>query len=296
MRNVVRHSRMALAAATCLLASAAAAVLPWRAVAQDSPQNRISKLEEENAKLRAELDYWKQQQIADNRDQRVIGRQVQLSEARRELESLRAKFTDNHPRVREMKEKIARLERELTTPMEKEPPPDVGRYIESVRIRLLDANVQLQSLLANYAEEHPTVQVAKAKVAALEKELTQVQGTNGKKATSRSTDVQRKLYEEELALAEQQVATIKKRLEVGKGTLDQLLQTTRELYDLKREIALSQSDRLQARQAVEEQIKVVTQQLDETKKRIRNGVQAPEEEIPLQREILRLKREALNYQ
>src|SRR5439155_10795932 len=173
-------------------------------------------------------DYWKQQQIADNRDQRVIGRQVQLSEARRELESLRAKFTDNHPRVREMKEKIARLERELTTPMEKEPPPDVGRYIESVRIRLLDANVQLQSLLANYAEEHPTVQVAKAKVAALEKELTQVQGTNGKKATSRSIDVQRKQYEAELALAEQQVATIEKRSEDGKATLDQLLQTTGE--------------------------------------------------------------------
>jgi bla regulator protein blaR1 len=237
-----------------VLALSLAAILPWRIVAQDKPEDaakRIQQLEEENAKLRQELE-----RVKERSNPEQLTAEIRAVEA--DLKVLRNRFTDQHPAVREAEKRL----RALTARNE------LVQGQAALRQEL--AEIRQHSQL-NKLPQQPPQDVRAGELAAR----------------------QRELYEEELALAQKYADSVRKAFEAGRNTLEELFRAQRQLFAIKREIAGLEGDRAKVKQTIEEEMAVVNRLLKDAQKRIEIGTAAPGHELDLQRELLKLKRELL---
>ena len=127
------------------------------------------------------------------------------------------------------------------------------------------------------------------------KQLTQDIQTMNQRLAELTSD-QKSIYQQEVALADKQLAEAKRRMQAGKATQDEVLRTQREVYDLKRQAAAERSNTEDIKALIREEIGLVERLLQECRKRIQIGIEPSEADIPLQRELLRLKRELLSVE
>jgi hypothetical protein len=219
-----------------LLIASIVAMLPRRIVAQDKPDNsaqRIQQLEQENARLRRELE--KVEALKAPKPEQLA---AEINVARAELDQLRARYTDQHPKVLEAQKRLQKL-REYQAVLKDQPPGRTHRN-----------------------------RIAR----------------------------ERELYEEELALARKYADTIRKQLEAGRTTLDELVRAQRQMFGIQREIARLEENRAQMRQVLEEEMAAVQRLLNETKRQVEVGRAPPGHDLDLQREMLKLRREMLKLE
>ena len=214
-----------------LVIAGVGAVVPWRIVAQDKPGNptqRIQQLEQENAKLRQELEKLK----APKPDHLL----AEIAAADAEFAGLRATYSDEHPKVMAAKKRVEKL-KEYQSVLKDQPPADANR-----------------------------------------------------------TARERELYEEELALARQYAETMRKQKEAGRATLEDVVRAQRQIFGIQREIARLDGNRARLKELLEEEIAAVRQLLNETKRQVEVGRAAPGDDLDLQREMLKLRRELLKLE
>jgi hypothetical protein len=237
-----------------------AAVVPWRIVAQDKPENankRIEQLERENAELRAQLDKLKLTPPGPK----------PTAEELRVLEGTRLSG-----------EKAAR---------------DFSQAQTAAEISATEA--ELSALRSQYTERHPKVLQAQKRL----EQLKARQAAIKEQRPGRTNDVasrQRDLYLEELALAQQYADSMRKLFESGRTTHEEFFRAQQQLLRLKREIAGLDANREAVRHVVEEQIAMVERLLKEARKRVEIGTAPVGADLDLQRELLRLKRELLSLE
>lgn len=176
-----------------------------------------------------------------------------LQRALRELETLSAKFTANHPDVIAQRREIERLQKLVEEPTPTEP----RRYLDpsnkgvGTRMGFVPATAE---------------QIARSRE-------------------------QRDLLAREIELAEKQVEFVRQNLEAGKERAENLLRVQQELLDLKLQQADLSHSKAERMAALAQQLQVAQALLQEQQKRIKVGVLAPGAEIPFEREVLRLQRE-----
>lgn len=112
MKNIGVKKNVLLASA--VLFGVCSAVLPLRIVAQDAPEDsaaRIKRLEEENAKLREQLQRNESQgSKASVRAAELDAARTQLAAAQAELANLQRRFVDNHPKVKVAQHQVVELQ------------------------------------------------------------------------------------------------------------------------------------------------------------------------------------------
>jgi beta-lactamase regulating signal transducer with metallopeptidase domain len=254
MKNIgTRNNRRLMIA---ILIPIIAAILPWRIVAQDEPNDpakRIERLEKENAELRAQLGKLKES---------PAGQKLTPEELRALEESRLAG------------EKNAR---------------DFGQV--QVAAEISAAEAELNALRNQYTDRHPKVLQAQTRLQQLKERQT-----TKEHRSDRANDVtsrQRELYLEELALAQQYADSVRKLFESGRTTHEELFRAQQQLLKLKREIVGLDANREALKQAMQEEIAMVQRLLKETQDRVKLGISPKGEEFNLQRELLKLKRELL---
>jgi hypothetical protein len=108
---------------------------------------------------------------------------------------------------------------------------------------------------------------------------------------------QKELLEQEIALVEGQLKEVRKQVELGVVATSEPIAKQRELIHLQRKVAalddLSDSIRRQ-RQLIDQELGLVRQLVDETKRRIDNGKATRHDLVELERQMLQLMREDLD--
>jgi beta-lactamase regulating signal transducer with metallopeptidase domain len=264
--------RLSTALGVALIGLAGLALVPCRLVAQTTDADGVAKLKEENANLRQ-----------------------QLLAVRAEIESLREKTQAVRGRD-EATENRKRAEQELQRSAQKQ---------EEAADRLREAERQLAELLTQFTDQHPKVLATRQEVEKLRDELqinsrmlSDEQRLRRKTANvpAKPEEVERsrehrELLAREIELAEQQVAVVRKKIDIGKETPEALLRVQRDLLDLKLKQAELGGSQAERRAVLLQQLQIAEQLLKEQKKRIEVGILSVEEAIPFEREVLRLKRE-----
>ncbi len=201
------------------------------------------------------------------------------------------KAADSPGEVRRLLEENGRLRDELArmkAQMENAP-AEQSRVME----RIAKIRAQRQELLAQYTELHPRVKELTGQLEALEESLAaEKQAAASFQEVARNLPQQHAIYREELALAEKQLESVRRQMAAGRATQDDVLRTQREVFQLKREMSAG-AKRENIRQLIREEMALVEQLLREARKRIELGITSTDYDIPLQRELLRLKRELL---
>ena len=262
-----RKSRWVMSA---LLVVGIGGVLPWRLVAQDKSEDaakRIEQLEKENASLREQLE---KVRARPGSDKLVHQLRVDLLNERLAHESA-----------------IASLNHASNA---------LVRYELLFKEKLVSSDVMEQARAA--------VHKSKTEIALRNQIIGEIEaaligpGENTMPTRTASdhnpTAEARQLYLEELALAEKYVDAVRNRFEGGRATQDDLFRAQKQLFALKREATSEDTNRAGLKRLVQEEIAVVERLLKEAKKRAEIGVAPQGEELNLQRELLRLKRESLS--
>lgn len=148
--------------------------------------------------------------------------------------------------------------------------------------RTNDAAAFYQRIVREYSEQE--------QLAALSQSQLPLRRENSASVNTVSDPAVVKLLREEIGLTERQVEMVEKKFSAGKAGLFELLDSKKEVLRLKRQLPESASAS-QQRALIEEQIKIVQQLLTEFERRIQVGTLAPQEHLPIQREMLSLQRE-----
>jgi hypothetical protein len=101
---------------------------------------------------------------------------VKQTEIESELESLLLDYTDEFPRVRELKQSLSTLRRD-TDKISATKLADAGRLTQALGkliVRRVDLETDLWELLQTYKEEHPDVKRAKRRVEVYDKAIKQI--------------------------------------------------------------------------------------------------------------------------
>jgi ankyrin repeat protein len=101
-----------------------------------------------------------------------------------------------------------------------------------------------------------------------------------------------KLIEQEIKLVERQVAEVEQRLKVGRAGDDELIRVKRDLLSLQRKLP-ENSPPARQQALIEQEIELVERLLADVRKRKEVGAAAPIDEVPLERDLLALRRELL---
>ena len=232
-----------------LLSTALAGVFPWRIVAQEKPEDaakRLQQLEQENAALRAEVEKLKQtsearelsaEGLRTSESARLTGQlAIEIKAAEADLASLRSRYTDQHPRLREAETRLKKL----------------------------------KELQASDKSRHGAANERVAR--------------------------ERDLYMEELALAQRHVDSIRKAMDNGRASREELFRAQREMFGIRRELAKFDKNRADIRELVQEEIEIVQRQLKEAQKLVEAGLASSSHDVALRRELLKLKRELLSLE
>jgi len=265
MKNLNLNSpqRMALAFSTLILLGAIG-ILPWRVVAQNSDnKEEIARLKVENAKLKAELKRAGPGPEAIRQPSTTLEDAVGKSQAQEKLKD-----------------------------------PVKSDAIEKLRARLTVERGVLAHLWEIYSADHPAVVSREKQFISLQKELETLLDSKDDlppqdtrpTAKAKVSAEQRTLLRADLELAEAQADHTRKRFEAGVTTVDELLRVERELFDSKEELATLESNKTEQKELVQAEIKLVEQALTGVIERVKVGVLPTGSDIPLRREILRLKR------
>jgi len=239
-RLMVHKGKFSVAAFAAVLMLGVITVLPWRVVAQNEPGSgdEIARLKEENAKLQEDLDKLRAELKAMS-GEKDNSRQAsaELEKTKLHLESLLQQYTQEHPRVRETREKIAALEREANR-------------------AILEREHALQR------EHEMKAKETQERIAELERETRDA-------LQERERALQREF---QIAQREQQ----------------------RKNQELRaQELEREKAKREELKKLIREEIGLVEKQLEEAGKRVQAGTHPSESLNPLQREILKLKRELM---
>ncbi len=103
---------------------------------------------------------------------------LRRTEFEAELESLSLDYTDEFPKVKELKFALARAKAE-TDRLLAIPPPDHAKATAALGkliVRKIDAETDVWRLIQNYADNHPEVKRAKRKVEIFEKAIKEILG------------------------------------------------------------------------------------------------------------------------
>jgi hypothetical protein len=282
--GATKHVR---AAASLVAILAILTVVPWRLVAQTTEGDEIARLRKENEMLREQLAKAKPPaqeaqagQVLDGKDEsawvdqdRLDGLRLKLEEAKAQLRDLSRKYTDLHPLMIEQRAKMQGLEKPIA---KAQPRGDLSNATSE----LARATEELDRLVQRFSTDHPKVRELKARIDKLQKERAPAKAAR-----------QQALYQEELALAEQELADAKARLKNGGGSQQELRNAEREVIRLKKDFAAGSGSQDRVKSLSNQEIALVQEDLAETKKRVRDGLSSKATERALQREILRLKRE-----
>ena len=107
---------------------------------------------------------------------------------------------------------------------------------------------------------------------------------------------ERELYEEELALARRYADTVRKQVEHGRATQEDLVRAQRQMFGIQREIARLEQNQARMREVLEEEMAAVQRLLNEAKKQVEIGRAPVGHDLDLQREMLKLRRELLRLE
>jgi beta-lactamase regulating signal transducer with metallopeptidase domain len=266
------RTRLSTAIGIALVALGILALVPCRLVAEIPDAETLTRLKEENAKLRQ-----------------------QLEALRAEMDTLR------HPQAAakqagEATEQQKRAHEELQKLSEK--------HLETAR-RLQSAHRELETLLEKFTQTHPEVLAKQRQVHKLQEQLHEStkhldlkapRGTRTAFVPAKPEDIERsrerrELLAREIELAERQVEFMRKKLENGKELPENLLRLQRELLELKLNQAELNGSKAERHAVLLQQLQVAEGLLKEQKKRVEVGTTPPGAEIAFEREVLRLKRE-----
>ena len=100
------------------------------------------------------------------------------TELEAELESLLLDYTDEYPKVKELKYGVVRLkvERDRLTRLPLADLSKASLALGKIMVRKVDAEIELWKLLQSYADNHPEVRRAKRKVEIFEKAVKEILG------------------------------------------------------------------------------------------------------------------------
>lgn len=155
------------------------------------------------------------------------------------------------------------------------------------------AEADLKVLRSRYSDQHPSVLQAQKRLQVLQERLAAVKEHTA--MTPRHAR-ERELYAQELALARKYADSVRRQRENGRGTLEELVRSQRQVFSIQREIAKLEGDRAQLKELVQQEMKMVQGLLDEFKKQVEVGRAAPGDDLDLQREMFKLKRELLQLE
>jgi uncharacterized protein involved in exopolysaccharide biosynthesis len=274
-----RNSKRVRAAAFSVLVFGVLAIVPWRLVAQTSESDEIKRLRKENEMLREELARAKpsarEAAAAQEFERTAVLDQLRLNleTARAQLQDLSRKYTNLHPLMIEQRAKVQALEKQIAKGRQRED-------LSNATTELARATQELDRLVQRFSSDHPKVQELRAKIEGLQKESTPAKSSR-----------QQALYQEELALAEQEVAEAKARLKNGTGSQQELRKAEREVIQVKKDSVARSSSRQKIQALLDEEIALAEAELAEARKRVELGLAPIGSERALQREILKLKRE-----
>jgi hypothetical protein len=207
---------------------AVTAMLPWRIVAQDKPDDaarRIQQLEKENAQLREALEKTKAPAAHDPLTPEIVA-------AEAELAGLRAKYISEHSTVRAAEARLKRL-KDLHAAQQSRPraaSPKAVRerelYMEELALAQGYAN-SVRKLRENGLASHEEVVRAQRQVFQVQREMA--------KAVDDRAQL-REVLEEELAAVQMLLKEIRKLIEVGHAAAGADLDLQREVLKLRREL------------------------------------------------------------
>ena len=224
-----------------LLIVIVAGLLPWRIVAQDTPEDaakRIQQLEKENANLRAELNKARQtpQATAEGLRTQESSRiphhlATAIIAAEVELAAIRSQYADRHPKVAEAETRLKKLKQ---LQAEEKSRASVTRE-KTTREREL--YMEELALAQNYADSiQKQVQIGRATQEDVVRSQRQVFGIQREIAKLDADRARLKeVVEEEMHAVQQLLKEAKKQVEVGRAPLGHDLDLQREMLKLKRE-------------------------------------------------------------
>jgi bla regulator protein blaR1 len=200
------------------------AILPWRIVAQEKPEDaakRIEQLEKENAQLRVELEKLKQQAAKPNLSSELLraAEDARLAEERARL-SRRARGNILEQNAIRQQSQLKRTEEVTARQRElyEEELALAQKYADSVRKAFEAGRNTLEELFR-----------AQRQMFAIKREIA---GLEGDRAKVKQT------IEEEMAVVNRLLKDAQKRIEIGTAAPGHELDLQRELLKLKRELLL----------------------------------------------------------
>lgn len=269
---ITTRTRLARTGGIALIAIASLALVPWKLTAQPTDAEAVAKLKEENARLRQELEAARAD-MEQLRQRAVAERQNEAADQARRAAELEAKARD----------------------------------IQREHMAMEKLHAQLEQLAARFSVDHPEVrakiaelQRTKERVAELEKEAgVSLKPGSRTKTAYRTADPrvvkhheqQRALLQEDVELAERHLEHVRKKLENGKEVGASLLAAQRELLDTKLQLARLSGSKADQRAVLLQQLQIAEHSLKEWKRKLEVGTLPPGDEIPFEREVLRIKRE-----
>ena len=333
MKITGNRSSRGLMLALCMIS--VTGILPWRMVAQDRPEDaaeRIEQLEKDNASLRQELERIKNTakpdrrvqlkiDLLENRMQREIAianlnvasnklkRAQKLFEdkvespevldiARADVAKLQATIATRDKSIAEREAALAELGADQSEPRnfsgEDIRLRETARLAQPTEAEIAAAEADLDKLRARYTDNHPSVVEAQKRLQKLKARQGVMEEAGA--AENKRKAQERELFLEELKLAQKYAESVQKQMEVGRGTLEELVRAQRQVFAIQREIAKLNADHAQLRQVVQEEMKAVQRLLNEARKRVEIGAASPGQDLDLQREMLKLKRDLLQLE
>jgi hypothetical protein len=169
-----------------------------------------------------------------------------------------------------------------------------ARVAGQLAVEINAAEAELAGLRSRYTAQHPKVGEAEMRLKKL-KELQAAERSRDARSKEK-VDRERQLYMEELALAEQHVNSIRKLVDNGRASRDELFRAQREMFGIRRELASLEKNRDQVKALVQEEIEIVQRQLKEARKLVEAGLAPAGHDLALQRELLKLRRELLSLE
>ena len=260
---ITTRTRLAKVGGIALLVITTLALVPWKLTAQSADPEAVAKLKEENAKLRQELDAMRR----DAEKMRADGELRKGGDADRQNEAALQRA------MAEVKAQVAEREQRQKEKFR----DDHQRVMEEVQ-------AQLQELRTQFTEDHPRVREKQARLETLEAIDTALGGATRDRK-------RRALLQQEIELVERQVEVVRKGVENRTESNAALDAAQRELLEVKLQMAKLSGSKDAARAELRQQLELAEGMLKEHKKLAEARLASPSDELALQREVLRIKRQ-----
>ena len=310
--NASSGKKSAGAAALVLLFSAAA-IIPWRLVAQAPSPGEADQVSatppiaaataeaqaRQAEKLNAEQDVRQSIRFSDARENKLLAEikatQAKLDYLETQLKKLNAGISATKDSARDPAVVRAELDRAQV---------DLhGAEMKLKRQQALDreqlvSREEVENAEQEFARARADFQIAQAGFDSAGRDAKRSNrfGGGASRAEGPKQAEQMELLKEEIKLAEEQVNYTRKQIEAGKGMPENVMAAQRELFGLRRELAGLQSNGGEIKSILEEEMKFVEHCLTESKKRIEAGSLPAGSEVAWKRELLKLKREMLSLE